>query len=564
MNMNRRFARGVVGTVAGVLSALALAQDVGTRAVVASAEPTVFKEVTAKLDSGGSLYAYLSTAQFLGGLSARVAEVRAFVLGMPGLSEEDRRSAQQIFAGIESAVRHSGLEQLAGAGLSGIAVEPGLYRTRMVLERKGGADGYIWRFFGTQAHPLGALDWLPADTVWAAFGDVDLGGIWGALKAEATRAGFEPLLEGMEELNTNVRQATGRSLEEQLASHGGEIGVALTLDAARRFELTLPGGGEAIELPEPALLVAIKVKDDALFDWIEAALSGQPESVRGQTETARWRSVAVPVPVSFPVRFTVARSGDYLLLGSSDRLIERLDQVRTAKAAGLRTATEWQRLAKGLPAAGNSFSFVGVRFGEALVRIQQAVMEQAARQGAGPVPDVSALQRLLGLSPTPASYAVSWADASGWQVVSQGTQEPVSVLVGSAVVAPTAVMAAMVLPALANAKSRAQDVMCMNNLKQIALGMHLYANDHGDDALPPDFASIKEYVGTPVVFQCPGAGQANREVTWEDFDFEECAYEFVAPGRKLTEGNPATTVIVRCKIHGSRAYLDGHVERGPH
>ena len=34
----------------------------------------------------------------------------------------------------------------------------------------------------------------------------------------------------------------------------------------------------------------------------------------------------VPVPVPFPVRFTAARLGDYLLLTSSDRLIERLDR----------------------------------------------------------------------------------------------------------------------------------------------------------------------------------------------------------------------------------------------
>lgn len=562
MNIKQRLERSVAWALAGVFSALALAQDAGTRPAVTSAEPTVFREVTAKLDPGGSLYAYLSTAQFLGGLSARVADLRGFVLGMAGAGDEGRRSVEQVFTGIESAVRHSGLEQLAGVGVSGIAVEPGLYRTRMVFERKGGADGYLWRFFGTQAHPLGALEWLPADTVWAAFADVDLPGIWGALKQEATRAEFRPLLEGMEELNTNVRQATGRSLEEQLASHAGEIGVALTLDAARRFELRLPGGGEAIELPEPALLVAIKVKDDALFGWIEAMLSEQPESVRGETETARWRSVPVPVPVTFPVRFTAARMGDYLLLASSDRLIERVDQVRAGKAAGLRTSTEWQRLAKGLPAAGNSFSFVSVRFGETLMRVQKAVMEQAAREGAGPVPDVNALQRLLGLSPNAASYAVSWAEASGWQVVSQGTQEPVSMVVGSAVVAPTAVMAAMVLPALAKAKSRAQDVMCMSNLKQIALGMIMYANDH-DDALPPDFAAIKEYVGTPKVFQCPAAGQPGGVVTWEDFDFENCAYEFVAPGRKITEGSPAETVIARCKFHGTRAYMDGHVERGP-
>jgi prepilin-type N-terminal cleavage/methylation domain-containing protein/prepilin-type processing-associated H-X9-DG protein len=60
------------------------------------------------------------------------------------------------------------------------------------------------------------------------------------------------------------------------------------------------------------------------------------------------------------------------------------------------------------------------------------------------------------------------------------------------VIAIIAILAALLLPALAKAKAKAQRTVCLNNLKQICLGIQLYAGDH-DDTLP----SIVITNGTP-------------------------------------------------------------------
>jgi prepilin-type N-terminal cleavage/methylation domain-containing protein len=57
------------------------------------------------------------------------------------------------------------------------------------------------------------------------------------------------------------------------------------------------------------------------------------------------------------------------------------------------------------------------------------------------------------------------------------------------VIAIIAILAAMLLPALAKAKAKAQNVRCLNNLKQLGLANRMYCDDFGDHLAYPNWGA---------------------------------------------------------------------------
>jgi len=117
----------------------------------------------------------------------------------------------------------------------------------------------------------------------------------------------------------------------------------------------------------------------------------------------------------------------------------------------------------------------------------------------------------------------------------------------------TAILAALLLPAVVGARAAAHEAACVNNVRQIMLASHQYAADN-NDTLPQSLDQLKSYLGDKMLICRAAEGQAGT------------CYEIVTPGRKLAEvAEPGKTVFVRetqARHRGRRAvgYVDGHVE----
>src|SRR5215470_16880757 len=116
---------------------------------------------------------------------------------------------------------------------------------------------------------------------------------------------------------------------------------------------------ERIEIPDPALLLVAKVKDDTIFNRVDAALKSSGQSVfRTDEADLKMRTVALPLPLPIQLGPTIAMSHGYLLIGSTDLIVKEALAVKSGKVPGLKSTSEFQRLAKGVPEEGNNFVFL--------------------------------------------------------------------------------------------------------------------------------------------------------------------------------------------------------------
>jgi len=417
-----------------------------------SAEKNSFHEVTSQLDPGGSLFVYLGTEQWLDGLSKTIGGYRGAIDSFPLPSAKDKENLLRVFDMVTNLVKDSGIEDVSGFGMSSIAREVGFYHSKFILHHyKGRGDGYLWSMFGKKSHPLEGLNWLPDTTSLAAFGDLDLSVLWNAINAQVGKLGAPEANAGLAEATAKFAEATGLKLDQVLASLGNEYGFALTLDESNK--VTIPLGPASMTIPNPGLLLAIRVKDDVIFNRVDELLKGNPMVVSSEKDGAKLKTFQIPLPLPVKLSPTLARVGDYLFVASSDNLINEILEVKAGKKPGLKSTTEFKRLSAEIPEEGNAFGFVSKRFGETFLKIEADMMAKNPQLGA----QADFMKKFMDSNKVGEVYAVRSIGDEGMVSTINGNKDQAKMILLMPV-AVVAVGAAVALPALAKAKAKAQSM----------------------------------------------------------------------------------------------------------
>jgi prepilin-type processing-associated H-X9-DG protein len=143
-----------------------------------------------------------------------------------------------------------------------------------------------------------------------------------------------------------------------------------------------------------------------------------------------------------------------------------------------------------------------------------------------------------------------------------------------------AILAALLLPALSQAKNRARQIICMNNMKQLALGVRMYSSDNKDT-----FPAATNWCEAMTQYVSPGQSTPSSRLsvfTCPTQPERRCSYAYNRRLSGVEEGkvDPQTVLIFEsdagwdaaggpelASAHHKKminvAFADGHVEAVP-
>jgi hypothetical protein len=448
-----------------------------SRPAIGSAAKNSFQEVTSHLDPGGNLYLYLSTEEWINGLSSQIAQFRDLANSAPATSANDKQNAARLVDVLTKLVKQSGIEQISGFGMSSIRLEKGLYRTKWMLHHyKGNDSGYLWSALGRQPHALDGLDLLPANTAFAWFSDLDLPVLLSIFTNEIGLSGVLGPQLTPQTLRAQFAAITGGDLDKAAASIGNECGLVVTLDENNAVNPRLPG--PAGQIPDIGLMLICKVKNDMVYDLIDSNLKNNRQIVRTDRSDLRMRTMPAPA-MGAPVklRISIARSADYLFVASTDALVETAVAVKAGKSAGLKSTDEFKKVSQGVPDQGNSFSFRSQKIAQTIARLQSQVLPKDAATNNPSQRQM--LTNLFGAPGTPGAYQVAANTPEGWLSSGNSGQNPATTLFLLPTIATIFITGSIAIPSLVRSQQAASESTVVANLRNIAAAETYYISSRG-------------------------------------------------------------------------------------
>jgi len=456
---------------------------------IVSAEKNSFDDVTRKLDKGGNLYLYLSTEQVMAKMATNIALFSNMLTQMPNVPQEN---VSKIFEVLGDVIKASGVEQISGIGASSIAREPNFYYNKFIIHHYAGdSDGLLWTMFGKEPHPLKELDLLPEDTAFATYMDLDVPLTWKTIQKELKQAHNPQIDQALAQFPDKFKAGAGISFDDVLGSLGGGYGVVFTLD--ENTKVTLPIPNNPMEIPEPGLAIFAKVKNDAIYNRIDQLSIGNPLVSKSTEGGVKSIGITLPIPMPFRLRPTIARSGDYLFITSSDKMLHDMLDVLNGKQKGYKSTDEFKKLSQGIPTEGNNFSLISEKFGKSMKQVAKSVVSaQAAVMGN----KSKSLQDMMDANPAAITYAVGVNGPEGWEAYGNGNQSMGSVLLPAAAAGVGGLLAAIAIPNFVRARTTSQANACINNLRLIDSAKGQWAlENHKQNTDVPTVRDLTPYIG---------------------------------------------------------------------
>ncbi len=412
-----------------------------------SAVPNSFAEVTSKLDTNGDVFVYYSTEDVIATIEkyAKTAGDQAAKSIAAPMEKAMMESGMNIG---KAMYEQSGIKDVSGMGMSSIELESGIFRNKVVIHHDPEkSNGKLWSLLGSEPHEIEMLKFLPEDTALAFSHEINLKGLLDWLP-ELIKAAGNPTLK--QQFDQSIEMANAEmDMTDLVISFDNEIGMFVTLDDSQKVQLPPPAG----EIPLPGFALMAKVKDDKISDLLFSILENTtgPEIEKKTVSGIEMLVVNEPVPMPIPFAPAVFRLGNYLVVASTENLAKQIVATQNGSKKNLSSTEEFQRLAKDLELNANHFFFASEQVGSTITPILKQSMSAGGLS-----------EDFLGLDSDDSynlqTLGVIRINTDSIMVENHSQNGLFNSVMMQAGVIPVSVGAGMILPALADARERAQSI----------------------------------------------------------------------------------------------------------
>lgn len=324
-----------------------------------------------------------------------------------------------------------------------------------------------------------------------------------------------------------------------------------------------------LKIPEPGLVLVLKVKDDTITELLEPLLK-EAGATEQTVDGISMQMIPVPaegLPVS--VSPTIMKVGEYLVFTSTQDLAKQVAAIHGGKAEGLAGTAEFKKLTNGLDLKANMITYASSQVSDVyrdfttyMLEVQRMEFKRNAGEDVFGIQDfftnittkISEFFVNLNAQFLKSQVTLLSVTDEGYLIQNQTTGHmPMDPNVGLAIAGvPVAVAAATAapaaLPAMAKAKAKANRIKSLNNMKQISIALQIYAQEHGGKLPPADkwCDVILKEVG-PNFFISPQdpEAQANFE---QGEKVSSYAFNAALAGKSLSEIDPNVVLVFECNL----------------
>ncbi len=480
-----------------------------------------FRAVASRLELGGRSFEYSET----GGAPALAAFLDEIIKALPA-SERKDIPAGFTFAELFSLL---GVDSVAATGSSSRARADGSFHSRSFAYMPQGRKGLL-TLGGGPAAKLMLLDIAPKDTDLALEFPLYLKDF--AREAMPKILAMIPPAERAQ-VERQMSQPvpplglSGRQIIEKLDAH---IGIFLRLDPTQKFQPSpdappMPGMDGVIAIDRLGWLV------EALKPQFMPMLSqpGGPVKVteEGGVLTIRFTGPAGPPPMDYQPVVRFDPKADRILIATRPALFDSVVAGTEKITQGADFTQAW----RDLPSDGNTCIYASSR----LLQTISDLIAKSAQTASTSAADAALAGKFFGWVKPLLSrgQAMVIANQPDGIFALSNTSIPAGSSTMTAV-STVAVLAAFALPAVSKVRLKAVEASELNTLKQVQLGLRMYAADN-DGKYPPALSALAPtYIGSSQILEFTDP-RTKQRTPW--------LYR-----SSLSEGSPGSEVLVAAPV----------------